>query len=51
MPVTDVRTARSARTADRTLDLADAKAILAAAGKSVNADEIQEAAKALVPRG
>lgn len=51
MPVIDVRNARSQRTADRTLDLADAKAILAAAGKSVNADEIQEAAKALVPRG
>ena len=51
MPVTDVRNARTQRTADRTLDLEDAKAILAAAGKSVNADEIQEAAKALVPRG
>lgn len=51
MPVRDVRNAISQRTLDRKLDLEDAKAILAAAGKSVNADEIQEAAKALVPRG
>ena len=51
MPVIDVRNTRSQRTSDRTLDLEDAKAILAAAGKSVSADEIQEAAQALVPRG
>jgi hypothetical protein len=51
MPVNDIRSTRTQLTADRRLDKADAEAILKAAGKSVNPEELQEIAKALVPRG
>jgi hypothetical protein len=39
------------RTADRKLDLEDAKAILASFGKSVSSEEMLQAAAALVPKG
>lgn len=51
MPVSDVRQTRARVTADRALDIDDAKAVLAAAGKSVSPEELVEVAKTLVPRG
>src|SRR5207253_4380802 len=51
MPVKDVTQARTTRTADKLLDLPDAQAVVAAAGKSVSPDELKEVAAALVPKG
>ena len=51
MPVNDITSARTQRTADRKLDLEDAKAVVAAAGKSVSPAELAEIAATLVARG
>ncbi len=50
MPVKDITQARIQRTADKKLDLDDAKALLQAAGKSVSKSEIKELEKALSPK-
>jgi hypothetical protein len=51
MRVQDIVQARTQRTADRRLDLDDAKAVIAAAGKSVSSLEVEEIARSLVPKG
>ena len=52
MPVRlDIATTHTNLTADRRLDLADAKAVLAAAGKSVSPPELEEVAQTLVSKG
>ncbi len=52
MPIrsSDITTARIARTADKLLDLADAQALVAAAGKSVSPNDLKDLEEALKPK-